>query len=238
MKKHFFLFLGMLATLAGTAQKTINDPNAELRKTGSFHEISVSGGIDLYISSGDEAVAISAKDAESRARIRTEVKDGVLKIWYEWKEGLHISIGGNKALKAYVSYKTLNKLSASGGCDVFVEGTINAPDLSVAISGGSDFKGRITGSKLTIVQSGGSDMHLSGAVESLTLTASGGSDFNGYDFATDFCSATATGGSDIHITVNKEISAAATGASDIHWKGSARAKAISASGAGSVSHRS
>jgi len=38
--------------------------------------------------SNEEAVAVSAKDTKYRERIRTEVKDGVLKIWYDndgWK---------------------------------------------------------------------------------------------------------------------------------------------------------
>jgi len=45
--------------------------------------IQVSHAINLYLTqSNEEAVAVSAKDTKYRERIRTEVKDGVLKIWY------------------------------------------------------------------------------------------------------------------------------------------------------------
>ena len=239
MKKIFSLFLSSILVLAACGQKTINDANAEVRTlNGSFHAIEVSGGIDLYLSSGDEAVAVSAKDESTRARIRTEVKDGVLKIWYEWKDGLKISVNVNNRLRAYVSYKNLDRLSASGGSDVIVDGTIKSNSLSLNASGGSDFKGRVEVSDLKIGASGGSDINISGSTQKLKIDASGGSDVDGYDLVSDECVVDASGGSDISITVNKELSAEASGASDVHWKGSATLKKSNASGAGSVSHRS
>ncbi|MFL5739423.1 MAG: GIN domain-containing protein [Flavisolibacter sp.] len=48
----------------------------------------------------------------------------------------------------------------------------------------------------------------------------------------------ASGGSDINITVNKELTAEASGASDVYWKGTATVKEVKATGAGSVSHKS
>jgi hypothetical protein len=239
MKKIFSLFLSSLMILAACGQKTINDANAEVRTiNGSFHAIEVSGGIDLYLSAGDEAVAVSAKDEAARARIRTEVKDGVLKIWYEWKEGLKISVNVNNRLRAYVSYKTLDRLSASGGSDVEVDGTIKSANLSINASGGSDFKGAVEASDLKLNASGGSDISIRGTARKLKIDASGGSDVDGYDLVSDECTVDASGGSDINITVNKELSAEASGASDVHWKGSATVKKANASGAGSVSHRS
>ncbi len=64
MNKIFFSCLLAGAALSVTAQKTINDPNAEVRSVKGFHAIKVSGGIDLYLSQGEEALAVSAKDAE------------------------------------------------------------------------------------------------------------------------------------------------------------------------------
>jgi len=90
MKKIFSLILFTSFIIAASAQKTINDANAEKRNVSGFHAIEVSGGIDLYLSQGDEAVAVSASKDEYRAKIKTEVKDGVLKIWFDWKSNLRI----------------------------------------------------------------------------------------------------------------------------------------------------
>ncbi len=95
------------------AQKTIYDANAETRSVKGYKAIRVSHGIDLHISYGEEMVAVSAKDTEFRDRIKTEVENGVLKIWYEWKEGKNILMASNKALKAYVSYKQLVRITCS-----------------------------------------------------------------------------------------------------------------------------
>jgi hypothetical protein len=236
MKKVISLMLAGFLLVTAHAQKTIRDANAEVRNVSGFHAIEVSGGINLYLSNGDEAVAVSANDKEVRDRIKTEVKDGVLKIYYDWK-AMKFNLKGT-SLKAYVSFKSLDRLSASGGSDVKAEGTIKSDKLNLHLSGGSDFNGRVEVVTLAIDQSGGSDANLSGTATDLRINASGGSDFSGYDLASDNCVIQASGGSDIDITVNKELYAEASGASDVNWKGKATVKGAHASGAGSVSHRS
>lgn len=235
MKKIISILAAAFFLTSAIAQKTIHDSNAEVRNVSNFHAIEVSGGIDLYVSNGDEAVAVSAKDMDVRNPIKTEVKDGVLKIYYEWKKGMKLSLG-NKSLKAYVSFKNLDKLSASGGSDIIAEGTLKLSVLKLDLSGGSDFNGTVDVNILNVDQSGGSDVHINGKANTITINASGGSDFKGYDLATNICSITASGGSDIDITVNKELIAKASGASDVSWKGNAIVKKAKASGAGSVSH--
>ena len=236
MKKLFFLFCLLTIASFAFAQKIINDPNAETRTVGSFTGIEVSGGIDLYLSGGNEVVAVSASRTEYRDRIRTEVENGILKIWYDSKWG--VSINGNKNLRAYVSYKTLKSLAASGGSDVNVDGTISTPELALRVSGGSDFKGAVDVNKLTVRQSGGSDVRISGKATTLDVDASGGSDFKGYDLVAEVCELEASGASDIEITANRELSARASGASDIHYRGKPAVKEARSSGASSVKARS
>ena len=206
-----------------------------VREGKGYNAINVSGGIDLYISYGDEAIAVSASESKYRDKIKTVVEDGVLKIWYEDNK---LSWNDRKNLKAYVSFKTLKSLNASGGSDILVEGSIKSDQLKIDISGGCDFKGRVDVNDLDIDQSGGSDVDISGVAKKVLISASGGSDFYGYNLITDYCEAEASGGSDIEITANKEISARASGASDISYKGSAALKESKASGASSVSKHS
>ena len=71
-------------------------------------------------------------------------------------------------------------------------------------------------------------------LKGLHIDASGGSDFKGYDFAADICNIEASGGSDVHITVNKELSANASGGSDVYYKGTGLIRDIKTSGGGSI----
>jgi hypothetical protein len=236
MKRLFSILLASCFVSGIMAQKTIHDPNVVVREvSGSFHSIEVGMGIDLFLSKGEQAVAVSAREISVRDHIKTEVRDGILKISYDWKEGL---TRNNKSLKAYVSFKTLDAIRATGGSDVTVDGTIQSDMLSLHISGGSDFSGKISVRKLVLHQSSGSDVDISGVAADAIISASSGSDFDGYDLITETSTINASGGSDINITVMKEITAEASSASDISWKGSAIVKKTKASSAGSVSHRS
>lgn len=238
MKKLIAVFL-LLCTMGaqGWSQKTIKDANAQQRNLKNFTGIRVSHGIDLYLTQGnEEAVAVSASETSYRDKIITEVVDGVLKIYYEKENGGWSWTDGwrNRKLKAYVSVKTLEKLQASGGSDVFCEGMINAATLSIGISGGSDLKGQFSCTEIKLSASGGSDASLSGKTERIKIDASGGSDVNAYQLSTDYCNIVSSGGSDVNITVHKSIIANASGGSDVYYKGSPTETKTSKSGSSDI----
>jgi len=239
MKRIISTVAVLLFVTASFAQnQVISDANAQKRSIGSFHAIKVSHAIDLFLSQGnEEAVAVSAKTDEYRDRIKTEVENGVLKIWYD-EDGKFWKNTGNKHLKAYVSFKTLDKLTASGASDVVMNGTLKGDALSMNMSGASDFKGSIGVRSLDVDLSGASDATIDGKVEDLVVEASGASEFKGYDLETENCKAHASGASDIKITVNKELNAQASGASGVYYKGNGVIRDLKSSGASSISKKS
>jgi Putative auto-transporter adhesin, head GIN domain len=233
MRKSLLILVAGLSTLAATAQKTvIHDANAELRNAKGFHGIEVSSAINLYLSQGDsETVVVSAPDIKLRDRIVTEVEDGILHIRLSEK---HFSLG-NSRLKAYVSFTTLDHLDASGASDIFVDGVITSQNLSVTLSGASDFRGAVNVKELKMSQSGASDAHITGIVSGTAyLESSGASDVKGYELVTENCNAHVSGASDVHITVNKDLSVEASGASSVHYKGDGAVRDLHSSGASIV----
>ena len=234
MKRITVLFAALvcLTSLSVNAQ-SINDPNAEVRNARNFHGIAVSNAFDVYLSQGnEEAVAVSASDKSDRDMIKIEVKDGILHIGLDkgWKWN-----SGNKKLKAYISFKQIDKLTVSGACDVFISGILKANELTINQSGASDLKGKLDVKKLIVDISGASDILVSGVATQLNVEASGASDFKGFDLVTDYCDVRASGASGIRITVNKELSAHASGASDIKYKGEGLIRDLKTGGASSVS---
>ena len=238
MKKFFLSLAVMLFATLAFAQKTmITDVNAEQRTlTGNFNAIKISGGIDLYLSQYEtESIAVSASEDQYRDRIKTVIENGTLKIYYD---GDKLWNTGNKKLKAYVSFKNLENLTASGASDVVVTGAITVPSLRIDCSGASDFKGAVKVDKLTIELSGASDAKISGSAAEVSIQSSGASDVKGYDLVTENCTAKASGASDINITVNKELNVHASGASDVYYKGSAVIRDLHSSGASTVARKS
>ncbi len=216
---------------------TINDKNAELRNVSTFNSIKVSGAIEVLLSqSNEEAVAVSASEEKFRNKIIIEVVNGTLKISYDG-DRLTWNIG-NKKLRAYVSFRNLNNLEASGASTIKINGTLNASGLNVKLSGACELSGSIKATDVKIDINGASNVKLNGSVANINIDASGASDVKGYDLTTDECIVNASGASDINITVNKEISAHASGASSIHYKGNGIIKDVRTSGASSVSKRS
>jgi len=228
----------ILLTVAGLqAQVKVNDANAQVRKVGSFHSIKVSHAIDLVLSQSDvEALAVSAAKDEYRDRIKTTVDNGVLKIWYDEEEKWYRN-RGNKKLKAYVSFKTLNKLNASGASDVTVTGSITANKLVMEFSGASDFRGAIQVESLEVQLSGASDAVVSGSAANTKVDASGASHLKAFDLKVEVCNAEASGASDIWITINKELNANASGASSIQYRGEGVVRNLKTGGASSISRK-
>jgi hypothetical protein len=232
MKKLVALLPGLLLC-AGIYAQHISDPNVEVREAKDFHAISVSSAFDVYLTQGDEEkVAVSASETKHLEHIKVEVNNGVLEIGWENKGKWH---SGNKKLKAYISFKKIDKLTASGACNLSVIGTLNADDLKINLSGASDLDGKIIAQNLSVDMSGSSDMKASGIAAKLKLSLSGACSFKGYDLATNYCDVNASGASDIKITVNKELSADLSGASDVGYKGTGLIRSIKTSGASNVS---
>jgi Putative auto-transporter adhesin, head GIN domain len=240
MKKLIATVFMACVVLAAFAQKEIvNDANAETRtiKAG-FTSIRISGGIDLFLSQGDnEAVAVSALEQKFKDDIKTVVENNTLRIYYDGDNKGWNKSWKNKKLRVYVSFKNLEKIEASGACDVQIAGVIKGASLLLNMSGASDFKGKVQLENLKMELSGASDVKIGGSATTVKIESSGASDVKGEDLVTDFCTAKASGASDINITVNKEITASASGASDINYRGNAQVKEKHASGASSVNKK-
>jgi hypothetical protein len=183
MKKFITAFSLLLVafSFASKAQTVAYDANADVRTVGSFTKIKVSSAISLYLSQGStQAVAVSAGDKEHTAKIKTEVTDGVLKIyvengaWNGWN-------WGNKHLKAYVTFTELQMLEASGASEVqLVDPSVSVKDLRLEVSGASSIKGgTIKGADFDVEVSGASDSKVSMSGGTFKVRAAGASDLKG-----------------------------------------------------------
>lgn len=234
--KHLFILLLSCISLSTFAQdETVNDANAEKRTlTGSFNAITVSDGVDLYLTQGnEESIAVSAADEKVLERFKTEVENGTLKIYFESKglTWLHID---KRKLKAYVSFKTLEKLQASSGTSVLIKGVLKVDNLECSVTSGAHFSGQVNIGDMQIDQNSGSTCDITGKADKLKVEVSSGAIFKGYDFAVDFCDAKATSGGGVRVNVTKELAAKANSGGGIRYKGNAVVKDLSVSSGGSV----
>lgn len=221
----------VILAISTFAQKTINDPNVEKRAVSGFHGVAIAGSIELFLTQGDESVAVSANDPKWRDKIVTEVKDGILHIYLDNKNKMQFDLG-TKKLRAYVSVKDIDHLSSSGSGKIHLEETLKSDKLSIEISGSGNVEGPLAVKELSVGISGSANTDLTGTAEKSDFHISGSGNIRSYDFSTSYCTASISGSGNVKITVTKELSAHISGSGNILIKGNGMIKDYTASGSG------
>jgi len=199
--------------------------------------VEVSGAIDLYLSQGkEEAAAVSASSPEALSRIITEVKNGTLHIYFDGK-GWNWKNWNNNKMKAYVTFKDLSRIEASGACNVKSTEAIKVTDLRISLSGASDFSGEVTVANLKLDASGASNFKIKGSAEKMQVDASGACNVRAYELSANYAKIDASGASNVRVMVNKEMSAEASGGSNIYYRGDGLIRNISTGGGASVKRK-
>ncbi len=239
--KKFFAGIAAILFVMGVQSQGVNynDPNAEVRSITGFTGVTVSNGIELVLAQGSsEAVAVSASSPEYRDRIKTEVKEGILKIYFDAGPG-KMSWNNKKKirLKAYVSAITIKALSVSSGATMDIQGSVKADDMMLDFSSGGQFKGEVNARMMKVYQGSGAEAKLSGSAQDLNISVNSGAHFNGYNFAVNKCNARVSSGGSVEITVKSELDAKASSGGSVIYKGSCAVKKTTSSG-GAVVNKS
>lgn len=241
MKKLFFLLVSITCFsnlfAQGDVKNIVNDANAEVREVGDFTGVDVSSAIKLYLSQGNEcAVAVSCEDKSYNNRIKTEVRNGVLKIslengtWNSWS-------WKDRTIRAYVTIKDITIIRSSGASQIRLNEAFKVGNLKLDINGASSFKGTINGNTVKIDASGASSINIEGNTNDLDVQASGASSVKAYDFVSNKCTVDCSGASSVGVNVKNELKAEASGASSVRYKGSPTNKLCESSGASSIKQR-
>jgi len=208
----------------------------QTRQVSGFHGISVSSGIDLFLTQKNVEEVVVEATSDDMEKIITKVEDGILKIYMKDKSWPLLN-WKNVSRKVYVSFKNLDKLHASAGSDVNSQSVLKLEKLDLDASSGSDVKLEIEANELHVGSSSGSDVSLSGKVAVAEVSASSGSDISAGDLEIKKCSVHASSGSDIKIRVTEELNADASSGSDINYSGNPKVKNIRESSGGDVNGR-
>lgn len=207
------------------------------RAVSGFTALSASSGIDVYLTQGNsEKLTFDVKGVDED-RVMSKIERGTLKLYIERKGFSGWNMGRNTYVKAYVTFKQLTSLQASGGADVFGQGALSFNDLNVDASGGSDVKLTLKAHNLNVEASGGADAIIQGSAQTLNASGSGGADLDARKLTVDVCRASSSGGSNVYVNATQELTMQASGGSDIYYYGSAKVLSKSKSGGSDISHR-
>jgi hypothetical protein len=187
-----------------TVERSIDD---------NFSEISVSRGLDVYLTQGDNVSLIVEADENLHDIIITEVENGVLKITTDE------NISFSKSKKVMLTFKDVSKIKATSGSDVFSTNTIIADNLELTTTSGSDMEVDINVQVADCRSTSGSDLRVSGKTNKLYAEATSGSDIKAGNLKAKVSEARATSGADIALNTSEELYAKATSGGDIKYSG-------------------
>jgi hypothetical protein len=227
------LFTLLFIVCASFLSNTLQAEGRQKRQITGFHGVSVSSGIDLYLTQKNVEEVFVEADSDDLDKIITKVEDGILKIYLKERSWFNMD-WSKQSRKAYVSFTTLDKLDASAGSDVNSEGILKLNELDMDASSGSDIKIELEAEGLNVDSSSGSDIQIKGKVDLLNASASSGSDINASELQTKKCTASVSSGSDIKVNVTEELDANASSGGDISYSGNPKSKDINESSGGDV----
>lgn len=208
----------------------------QARSVGNFTAIQANSGIDVYLTQGNSnSLKLEVKGYEEKEVI-TEIRDGTLILKID-RNGPFGNWGAGRSAKAYISFKTLEKLRAGGGSDIYSQNQWNVKSLTMDLGGGSDAKVELKAEHLVLTAGGGADAYLKGSAGVFDAVASGGSDIKASGFRAGIVRVKASGGSDAHVYAEDEITAEASGGSDINYSGNAKEVGVRKSGGSDVNRR-
>lgn len=195
-----------------------------------FHQIDVSGGIDVVLVQGNtESLTLSAQE-NLFEYITVKVDQGILRIYTE------NNIMSTRPMKARIAFMSIDRLKISGGGDVSSETPVEVTELGVDISGGGDLNALIHTGELNCHISGGGDATIDGSIQNYKVELSGGGDIKS-EITAGTISCNISGGGDLTLRNKEKASDASVdinGGGDIYIEVNAEKLKCSVSGGGNA----
>ncbi|WKD86158.1 hypothetical protein KCTC32516_01517 [Polaribacter huanghezhanensis] len=202
----------------------------ETRKINdAFTKVEVGQGIQLYITQDNDLSLVVKADENLHKLIRTEVRNGVLKITSKR------NIRRAKSKKIYLSAPNINAIKATSGSDVVTENTIKAAIFDVHVSSGADARIAINADTVSSSASSGADLRLKGTTNYFTAKATSGSSIRAYGLESKNATVKVNSGADIDVFAIESLTAKASSGGDIDYRGNPKKIDKKKSSGGSIS---
>ena len=217
----------------GPSERGSGNVVTEMRDVSDFHAIDISYPAQVLVKQGSkESLEIEAED-NLLPGLKTQVKDGVLNIFYKSENGKHVN--PTKTVKITIVVKDLTSVDFTSAGDLTID-NLKTNALDVSLSGAGNLKlNKILVKTLGVNLSGAGSMSATGTADDLDLSISGFGDFKGADLHSKEARVDISGAGSAIVWVDNSLDAQISGAGSVSYYGSASVtKEIS--GVGGINH--
>ncbi|MBP9925681.1 MAG: DUF2807 domain-containing protein [Cyclobacteriaceae bacterium] len=223
MKKFFGVIVFFLFVTTSWGQQS------EVRSLGSFSGVKAGEAIDVYLKKGDkESVKVEATGV-NLSDVLTEVSGSYLKI--HMRDGRY---KGSRNIKVYVTYVSLDRISASSAANIFSEGTIKTNTLDISVSSAASIEIVIEAGFTSVDASSAGDIVLEGKSKQLEIEVSSAGEIDAYGLECESVRAEASSAGSAKVSVSKDLMAHASSGGSIRYRGSPAKINTDSSSGGSV----
>lgn len=112
----------------------------ENREIAEFSQIEIANGIELFYQQSNKAqsLRIESTTEETLNSIKTEINNGILKIYNTSKESFKSS-----NTKIFITGNALSSIKAKSKARILLQATVNVTDMTITLLDGSHFNGYI-----------------------------------------------------------------------------------------------
>ncbi|MBL4939730.1 MAG: DUF2807 domain-containing protein [Lutibacter sp.] len=180
----------------------------------NFNAIKVQQGINLYLTQGNSIKINVEADENIIDLLITEVKDNVLKVYFEK------NVYKAKARNVYLTANEISSIRTSSGAQVKSENTLQVNSLVLHSSSGSSIKIYVNADEIESSTSSGADIDIYGKTQFISAKASSGSSIDADKLESVDAYAKASSGANIDLNVSGKLTAKASSGGDIDYEGS------------------
>jgi hypothetical protein len=223
MKQVGILVLFVFAVFTAIAQES------ETRQLGAFRGLRVGEAIDVYLKKGDKESAKVEVDNVRLSDVVTEVAGSYLRI--------HMRSGnyqGRRTVKVYLTYVTLERISASSAATVVSEGILKTSSLDIAAASAANVELQLDADEVTVDVASAGDIRLEGKSKNFSVEASSAGSVDAYNLECEKVEATASSAGSAKINVTKTLDARASSGGSIRYRGNPSSTNTDSSSGGSV----
>ncbi|MEN1785049.1 MAG: head GIN domain-containing protein [Bacteroidota bacterium] len=231
---------GLLATIlliTACNSETIRVSDTITTETYAFSDYStlqISGDMDAFVQFSDSVEQIEIETNENLQDKIIVSKDGnTLRIRLED----NIGIKGNATMKAYITTANISGYRISGDSSVALENTLSTDEVSVNLSGNSNFSGQLAVNTLDVDLQGDSECNVFGTARSVNAAIQGDSELKDYDLNVNDLVIDLSGDSEAFLSVSNTIDVNASGDSELNYRGDAEITRQRLSGDAKVNKR-
>jgi Putative auto-transporter adhesin, head GIN domain len=223
MRKSVVLGFFLLIGVSGNAQES------ETRLVSSFSGVRASEAVDVYLKKGEKESAKVETTGLSPSDVVTEVTGSYLKI--------HLRSGNyriKKTVKVYVTYVTLDRISASSASNIFSEGVIKSGKMEISASSAASVEVTLDAESVSVDASSAGDVVVEGKTKSVTVEASSAGDVDAYRLDAEDVQVSASSAGSIKVSVTKSLQADASSGGTVRYRGNPMKTVTNSHSGGSV----